>query len=340
MKKNAPTSPPFTITPKVLDLVALIVETLGRVAARSQSWTPHLRRNNRIQTIQASLAIEQNTLDLEQVTAVLDGKRVLGSPREIQEVRNAFAAYERLDSCLLTSKRDLLNTHGILMQGLVDHPGKFRSGAVGIAQGTKVLHVAPPAGRVDGLITDLLSWLGAGSVHPLVASCVFHYEFEFIHPFMDGNGRMGRLWQTVILSRWNPLFAWLPVETVVRERQADYYAVLGLCDKAGNSTLFVEFMLESIAHALGQLPETDQVADQVTDQVGTLLQAMGDKEWSATNLMKALALTHRPTFRQNYLDTALDAGWIERTDPASPRSPKQRYRLTTKGSDVAKRERK
>lgn len=324
-------NPPFTITSRILTLVAEIAGATERVTAQAKRMTPKLRRGNRIRTIQASLAIEQNTLTLEQVTALLEGKRVLGAPREIQEVRNAFATYDKLETWDPAKEADLLAAHGILMHGLVDRAGKYRTGGVGITQGQKVVHMAPPAGRVSALMRNLQDWVATTDVHPLVASCVFHYEFEFIHPFLDGNGRMGRLWQTLILSRWNPLFAWLPVESVVRERQANYYAVLGRCDKAGDSTEFVEFLLEAILSALRELPKTDQVADQVTDQVRALLHALGDNALSASELMGRLELTHRPTFRQSYLHPALEAGWIERTDPASPSSPRQKYRRTELG---------
>jgi len=324
-------NPPFTITSRILTLVAEIAGATERVTSQAKRMTPKLRRGNRIRTIQASLAIEQNTLTLEQVTALLEGKRVLVAPREIQEVRNAFATYDKLETWDPAKEADLLAAHGILMHGLVDRPGKYRTGGVGITQGQKVVHMAPPAGRISALMRNLQGWLAATDVHPLVASCVFHYEFEFIHPFLDGNGRMGRLWQTLILSRWNPLFAWLPVESVVRERQADYYAVLGRCDKAGDSTEFVEFLLEAILSALGELPKTDQVTVQVTEQVAALLKTLGSRELGTGDLMKALALSHRPTFLANYLDPALKAGLVERTDPASPRSPRQKYRRTKLG---------
>lgn len=328
--------PPFTITPRILTLVAEIAGATERVTAQAKRMSPKLRRGNRIRTIQASLAIEQNALTLEQMTAVLEGKRVLGAPAEIQEARNAFAAYETLDGWNPSNTDDLLAAHGILMRGLVDRAGKYRTGAVGITQGQKVVHMASPAGRVSGLMQNLMAWLAAAEVHPLVASCVFHYEFEFIHPFQDGNGRMGRLWQTLILSRWNPLFAWLPVESVVRDRQEGYYAVLGQCDKAGDSTAFVEFLLDAILSALRELPKTDQV----TDQVRSLLKVLGVNELGAMELMKRLALSHRPTFRQSYLHPALEAGLVERTDPASPSSPRQKYRLTEAGKRIVVSRRK
>jgi Fic family protein len=334
------TNPPFTITPRILALVADIAVATERIGVQAKRMNPNLRRGNRIRTIQASLAIEQNTLTLEQVTALLEGKRVLGAPREIQEVRNAFAAYEALQGWDPAQERDLLVAHGILMQGLVDRAGKYRVGGVGITQGQKVVHMAPPAGRVTALVRNLQSWLATTDVHLLVASCVFHYEFEFIHPFQDGNGRMGRLWQTLILSRWNPLFAWLPVESVVRDRQVDYYAVLGRCDKAGASTEFVEFLLEAILSALRELPRTEQVAEQVAEQVERLLQAIGTRELGTGDLMKALDLLHRPTFLKNYLDPALKAGLVERTDPASPRSPRQKYRRTELGRNALARNKK
>jgi len=215
--------PPYTITPAILNLVAEISEIIGRYTVLAeQNLTPRLRRENRIRTIQASLAIENNSLTLEQVSAVIEGKRVMGHPREIQEVRNAFAAYEAMEGWDARSKKDLLTAHDLLMRALVEETGRYRSGGVGIFRGEQLVHMAPPADRVPKLMADLLDWLKKTKEHPLVASCIFHYEFEFIHPFADGNGRMGRLWQTLILRNWKPLFAYLPVETVIRERQGAY----------------------------------------------------------------------------------------------------------------------
>ena len=324
--------PPFTITPAILRLVEEIVESLGHWSVSAGELSPRLRRSNRIRTIQASLAIENNTLSVEQVTAVLAGKRVLGLPREIQEVRNAFAAYEQLNRWQPSSVDDLLAAHGDLMAGLLDGAGQFRTGKVGIYRGETLVHMAPPAKRVPGLMRDLLDWLARGEVPPLVASCVFHYEFEFIHPFADGNGRMGRLWQTLILSRWKPLLAYLPVETVIREQQVAYYQALAESDGAAEATPFVAFMLQALLTAMGEVALTDQVSDQATDQVKRLLAAFRDaKALKAAELMARLGLQHRPTFRNNYLNPALAAGLIEMTQPDSPRSPVQQYRLTAKG---------
>ncbi|MGQ7816796.1 Fic family protein [Metapseudomonas furukawaii] len=320
--------PPLTLTPQMLALVAEISEQLGRLTAqRSEALTPQLRRGNRIRTIQASLAIENNTLSVEQVTAVLDGKRVLGLPREIQEVRNAFAAYDAMPGWQPQRQADLLAAHELLMQGLIDGAGRYRQGGVGIYREGRLLHMAPPASRVASLMRDLLRWLGASDWHPLIASCVFHYEFEFIHPFADGNGRMGRLWQTLILSQWRPVLAYLPVETVIRDQQESYYAALAAADQVAEATPFVEFMLAALRQALQEAGQSDQVNEQVTDQVVRLLQALPPGvALKSSELMQRLGLSHRPTFTQNYLKPALAAGLIEMTDPASPRSPVQQYR--------------
>jgi Fic family protein len=324
-------TPPFAITPAILSLVAEIAGEVGRLGALAgQGSVPKLRRENRIKSIHASLAIENNTLTLEQVTAVIAGKRVLGKPSEIQEVKNAFAAYEAMTGWNPSSVKDLLAAHHLLMAGLVDGAGRFRTRSVGIAQGNRVVHLAPPADRVPGLMKDLLAWLKRTDTHPLVAGSVFHYELEFIHPFADGNGRMGRLWQTLILSRWNPLFAFLPVESVIRDRQADYYRVLGACDKAGNSTAFIEFLLAALLTALREASATDQLTDQLTDQVKSLLKVLKTKPLSAVECMTRLKLSHRPTFRTNYLNPALKQGLIERTIPEKPNSRLQKYRLSTK----------
>lgn len=324
--------PPYSITPSIVNLVAEIGETIGRYTVLAeQNLTPRLRRENRIRTIQASLAIENNTLTLEQVTAVIEGKRVLGHPREIQEVRNAFATYEAMDDWSAISQKHMLAAHESLMRGLVEETGRYRSGGVGIFRGEQLVHIAPPADRVPKLMADLLDWLGGSNEHPLVASCVFHYEFEFIHPFADGNGRMGRLWQTLILRKWKPLLAYLPVESVIKDRQAEYYRALAVADHRADATPFIEFMLGALRDALREAVATDQVVDQVTDQVAMLLRAIGNGELNGNSLMLALGLSHRPTFRNNYLNPALEDEWIERTQPDSPRSPTQRYRLTSKG---------
>ena len=333
-------APPYRITPGILHSIEQIGEALGNLRLHSESIAvPILRRGNRIKTVQASLAIEGNSLSLEQVTAVISGKRVLAQPREIQEVRNAFAAYEKLSDWTAHSRADLLAAHGLLMAGLVDETGRFRSGGVGIQRGGEVVHIAPPAERVPALMDDLLAWLEKTDEHPLVASCVFHYEFEFIHPFEDGNGRLGRLWQTLILIQWRPIFAFLPVESIIHDRQQDYYAALGQADNTADATAFIEFMLAAIQRAIEESAlMSDQESDHQSDQVMRLLLALRKSQRSAVELMTELGLSHRPTFRKNYLHPALEAGWIEMTQPGTPRARNQKYRLTARGLQLLKKE--
>lgn len=230
--------PPHTLTPVILNRLAEIAEiaqALGRMeASADQARALRLRRINRVRTIQGSLAIEGNTLSEEQITAILDGKRVIAPPREVQEVRNALEAYEYFDRWNPISREDLLHAHRLLMQGLIDQAGVYRRGGVGVMSGDRVVHTAPQASRVPQLMGDLLGWLETTEAHPLVASSVFYYEFEFIHPFADGNGRMGRLWQSLILARWNPLFADVPVESLVFEYQENYYRAIRESTRTGD----------------------------------------------------------------------------------------------------------
>ena len=264
--------PPFSITPTVLNLVVEIGELLGHWSAKRGQTSPLLRKENRIRTIQASLAIEHNSLSMEQVTALLEGKRVLAPAKDIQEVRNAIRAYELMPGWHKANISDLLAAHKTLMIGLVDSPGVLRSGNVGIYRGTQVVHMAPPATQVPRLIADLLSWLEQTDLHPLIASSVFHYEFEFIHPFADGNGRMGRLWQTLILSQWRQELAWLPVETLIHHQQERYYEILGLCDKTSDCTLFVTWMLQNVVAALKEGLETSfVVSEEMSEEIDAKL---------------------------------------------------------------------
>lgn len=242
--------PPFSITPAILNLIVEVGELLGHWSAQAGRVSPLLRKENRIRTIQASLAIEHNSLSTEQVTALVEGKRVLAPAKDIQEVRNAILAYEKMTEWKGYRLTDLLAANRILMIGLVDNPGQLRDGDVGIYRDKKIIHMAPPASQVGRLINDLLQWLKITDIHPLIAGAVFHYEFEFIHPFADGNGRMGRLWQTLILSQWRAELAWLPVETLMHYQQERYYQVLGICDSQSDSTPFIEFMLENMVAAL------------------------------------------------------------------------------------------
>jgi Fic family protein len=232
-------------------LIARIAEAVGQLSVRlGDARDLRLRRINRIRTIQGSLAIEGNTLSEAQISAILDGKRVIAPPREIQEARNAITAYDRLAQWKPESAADLLAAHHTLMAGLIDDCGKWRGGGVGVMAGDQVIHIAPPAQRVPLLMEQLLGWLATTDSHPLIASAVFHYEFEFIHPFSDGNGRMGRLWQSLILSRWQPVLAYLPVETVIKQRQQAYYDQLAAADARVDCSGFIEFILTAIEESL------------------------------------------------------------------------------------------
>ncbi len=243
--------PPYTITPNILKLVAAISEQLGAInSIYLEKPDTHLRKENRIKTIHSSLEIEGNTLSLEQVSAVFDGKRVLGPAKEVLEVQNAIKAYELLLDYQASSLDSFCNAHALLMQGLVDRPGVLRSSSVGIVAGAQVRHIAPAGHMVHGLMNDLFSYLQNDDDLLLIKSCVFHYELEFIHPFTDGNGRMGRLWQTVILLQQYPVFAYLPMEVMIKEHQQAYYQALSNSDKSGQSTPFIDFMLKIIQSAL------------------------------------------------------------------------------------------
>jgi len=261
--------PPFKITSKAINLISQISEKIGEISAlENTERTVQLRKKNRIRTIHSSLAIENNSLTIEQITAIIEGKRVLGPPNEIQEVKNAVQAYELLLNLNPYKQNDLLKAHQLMMNDLVKHNGKYRKGGVGIFDGKGVVHVAPPADRVPFLMDDLFDWLKSSDAHPLIKSCVFHYEFEFIHPFEDGNGRMGRLWQTVILTEWKPIFAWLPIETLIKENQKLYYKALGISDSNADSTEFIEFMLSIILKTIKEIITTElKITQKITQKI-------------------------------------------------------------------------
>ena len=261
--------PPFEITNQIIDYVAEIAELVGRLTVFSPlSTSPTLRRANRIRTIHGSLAIEQNTLSLEQVTAVLNGKHVLAPPKDIAEVKNAYEIYARLDELDPYSVDDLLTAHGIMTRGLVEESSVFRTRPVGIVDSEgHVLHFGTLPQYVPDLVMELLDWAKTGEVHMLIRSCVFHYEFELIHPFADGNGRVGRLWHTLLLSKWNPAFAWLPVESIIHDRQQEYYDAINASNDAGVSTVFIEFMLSAIkASLMDAINTSDKMSDGKLDK--------------------------------------------------------------------------
>ena len=327
-----PYQPPFTLSAKIIHLVSQISETLGQINQDKLQGSPQLRKQNRIKTIAGTLAIEGNTLSLEQITAIIEGKHILGEPKEIAEVYGAIAAYEKLTIWSASSEEDFLSAHSLLMEKVLHNAGKFRNQGVGIYKEKQLVHMAPPADRVPYLVADLFNWAKTSNQHPLIISSVVHYELEFIHPFMDGNGRMGRLWQTLLLGQWKPIFYLLPLESVIKDHQQAYYDALECADNTTDSLPFIEFILTAIDRVLQQNlhnmdTNTDQVSDQVSDQVKALLNVLSDGYLSTTEIMARLSLSHRPTFRKNYLNPALALAVIEMSHPQKPRSPKQKYRV-------------
>ena len=262
------TKPPFEITNQMIHDVAEIAELVGKLDLDHRlTSNPTLRRSNRIRTIHGSLAIEQNTLSLEQVTAVLNGKHVLAPPKDIAEVKNAYEIYERMEELDPYSVEDLLTAHGILTRGLVEESGMFRTRPVGVVDNEgQVLHFGTLPQYVPDLVMELLEWVKTSDLHMLIRSCVFHYELERIHPFSDGNGRIGRLWHTLLLSKWHPAFAWLPMESIIHNRQQEYYAAINTSNDAGESTIFIEFMLSTIQASLTEASEavSDRKLDKAT----------------------------------------------------------------------------
>lgn len=316
--------PPFEITAKIIELISQISEKVGEIRSLQNSPSHiRLRKENRIKTIHSSLAIENNSLSIEQVTAILEGKRVLGSPREIKEVTNSIEAYELLLELDPFREADLLKAHRLMMSDLVSESGKYRSGSVGIFDGEHVVHVAPPAGRVPDLMSDLFEWLRLSDAHPLIKSCVFHYEFEFIHPFQDGNGRMGRLWQTAILREWREVFAWLPVETLIKDNQQAYYSALAASDKDADSTGFIEFMLSLLLKTIEDVVENEKATAKVTAKVTVRVTA---------NQSKILeALTHNPHATQAEL--AVIVGITRKSIIANMKRLQDQGLIRRKGSD-------
>ncbi len=284
--------PPFNITPEMLHLISGISERVGIINARlgENVPSPILRKKNQIKTIHSSLAIENNTLTLKQVTDIIDGKRVLGAPDEIQEVKNAIEAYRLMPQLDAFKEKDLLKAHELMMKDLVKQAGHYRQEGVGVFDGNgNCLHMAPPADRVPQLMGDLFQWVKTTKEHPLIHSCVFHYEFEFIHPFIDGNGRMGRFWQTMLLSRWKGIFAWLPVETIVKEHQQEYYNAIAQSDAAGESTKFVEFMLKCLLDAMEHYEdaeETEGLHDILHDKLHDKFPELSEKAFEVLEVLK------------------------------------------------------
>jgi Fic family protein len=304
--------PPYQITTQILQSVASISEKIGEINSAYLYRPPtELRKKNRIKTIHSSLEIEGNSLSIDQITAILENKRVIAPQKDILEVKNAILVYNKINDFKPFSLTSFCKAHEILMQGLVDNPGKTRTKPVGILKGSIVAHVAPPGYMVRSLLKDLFDYLKKDKDLLLIKSCVFHYETEFIHPFMDGNGRIGRLWQTIILKEYSPVFEFLPVETLIKERQSEYYNVLGQSDNQGNSTSFIEYMLQIIDESLEELLTTQNVNLISSDRIKLFNEISESSSFSRQEYMRHFKDISSATASRD-LKEAVDKGFLEK----------------------------
>lgn len=327
MEKN---HPPFSLTNNMILLTGQIAEKVGKISSYKTFETkPYLRRNNRIRSIHSSLAIEANSLSVDEVQGVINGKSVMGPEREIQEVKNAYKAYDLLGKFDPYSLKDLQKIHGIMTYLLLQDSGVFRTHNEGVFKGETCIFMAPPPQFVPQLMQQLFAWMKESrqSIHPLILSSVFHYEFVFIHPFSDGNGRIARLWQTALLSLWNPLFQYIPIESRIQEFQDDYYDAIAACHVAGNSNRFIEFMLDMINLSLDRAIEQSTGKNALlTPQVQKLIDAMEyNVPYTIHQLMELLGIASRSSFRKTYLVPALDKKLVFMTMPDKPTSKNQTY---------------
>ena len=322
--------PPFTITNEILSYVSSISEKIGCITAiNSLEAKPHLRKNNRIKSIHASLKIEANSLSLGQVRDVINGKNVLGEQKEIQEIKNAYIAYDKISEINPYSIKDLKKFHGIMTKYVVEESGKFRRGEEGVFSGDQCIFMAPPAQFVPELMEDLFRWMQESkySVHPLILSSVFHYEFVFIHPFSDGNGRMARLWHTAILTKWKPIFEYIPIESQIEKFQEEYYDAIAKCHVNGESTIFIEFILSQIDKVLDDISkQVSEDNEQLSEHIKKMLDVMEYYiPYTSKSLMEKLELKSKEGFRRNYLRPAIEMNLIHMTIPDKPNSRNQRY---------------
>ena len=323
--------PPFTITNKMLDYVSSIMEKIGKLDNYNNfNKMPILRRNNRIKSIHSSLAIEANSLSLDQVKDVINGKTVIGPQKEIQEVKNAYNAYEMINKVDAYSIKDLKKVHGVMTYLTVQESGEFRKGNEGVFdENGNCIHVCPPPEQVNDLIKQLFNWMKSGEeeIHPLIVSSIFHYEFVFIHPFSDGNGRMARLWQNIILSKWKELFEYLPIESQIKKYQEEYYKSINNCNHKGESTEFVEFILKMIDEVLDETINTS--TSPLTEEginINKLLNVMEyNIPMTANEIMEKLGIKSKETLRATYLDPAIKKGVVVLTIPDKPTSKNQMY---------------
>lgn len=322
--------PPYTISNRMLELVSDISEKVGKISSHKELESkPHLRRNNRIKSIHSSLKIEANSLSLSEVRDVINGHLVLGDQKEIQEVKNAYEAYKKIPEINPTSISELKKIHGIMTYRTVNESGVFRKGEEGVFSGDKCIFIAPPPHMVSGLMNDLISWMkrSEGVVHPLILSAVFHYEFVFIHPFADGNGRMARLWHTVILYRWRNIFEYIPLESQIERFQTEYYDAIAQCHVNGNSDVFIEFMLDMIDQVLDEvILQINKSNADTSEYVKRMLDVMEyDVPYTSNAIMEALGLKSKEALRKNYIKPAIELGLIRMTLPDKPNSKNQRY---------------
>lgn len=323
-------SPPYTISNKMLELVASISEKVGKISSHKELESkPHLRRNNRIRSIHSSLKIEANSLSLSEVRDVINGNLVLGDRTEIQEVKNAYNAYEKIEEINPYSISDLKKIHGIMTEIVVEESGVFRKGEEGVFSGEVCIFVAPPPQMVPELIQNLFSWMEKNKeiIHPLIMSAIFHYEFVFIHPFADGNGRMARLWHTILLYAWRHVFAFIPLESQIEKFQEEYYDVIAKCHVNGKSDLFIEFILEQINQIIDDvIVQIDKSNADTSEYVKRMINCMEyDVPYTANAIMNELGLKSKETFRKNYMNPAIELGFVQMTIPDKPNSKNQRY---------------
>jgi Fic family protein len=304
--------PPYEITSNILTLITSISEKIGEInSANLQKPTTELRKRNRIKTIHSSLVIEGNTLTEDQITAIFENKRVIGHKKDIIEVQNAIAVYDKINEFNPASLDSFCKAHYLLMKDLVESPGKLRNKSVGIMKGAKLAHLAPPRERVKSLMTDLFKYLKNDKEILLIKSCAFHYEAEFIHPFLDGNGRMGRLWQTVILNNKYPVFEYLPVETIIRQKQSEYYNSLSISDKDGKSTVFIEFMLDVIEDALENLLKSQNISVGQQDRLNLAKELFRVDSFSRQEYLRFFKTISTATASRD-LKFGVDEGYLDK----------------------------
>ena len=325
-------APPFVITNEILEYVSSIMEKIGSISSFSNlSKFPMLRKQNRIKSIQSSCAIEANSLSLGQVEDVINGHKVVGPSKDILEIKNAIKAYDVAFDKNPFSEVDLKSVHLLMTKDVVKTPGKYRTGGEGVVDGNgNVIFIAPPGKMVSELMTNLLLWTkeNFNVVNTLILSSVFHYEFVFIHPFGDGNGRMARLWQNLILSKWKPIFEFIPIESLIKKYQAEYYEAIAQSNKNGDSTVFITFMLKMIDLSITELiSETSLTINNTNVYVNKLLKVLIQNKWyTSKEIQNLLKLSDRANFRKNYLDPAIKLGLIEMEFPDKPTSKIQRYK--------------